>query len=231
MYKEGLSPFLHLLKETSWCSFFEGTLPIIKKIDEKLIADYNDNITIYPKPNEVFNAMLYSPLADMKVCIIGQDCYHTPGAAMGLAFSHNDNYKKIQPSLKNIYKELIAEGYKVNTKSGNLVKWAEQGVFLINTALTVKKDEANSHCEYWREFTIELFKYISKECNHLVVIMWGNQAKSYKKYFDKTKHQFIISAHPSPLSATRGFFGSKPFTQTNKYLELWNMNPIDWNLI
>jgi uracil-DNA glycosylase len=228
-YEQGLANFSNQLT-LDWSIFFSNNDKIIKEIDNKLIQNYKNNITIYPKSTEVFNAFLLTSLKSMKVCIIGQDPYPNE-AAMGLAFSHKSDNRKVQPSLKNIYKELLDEGFKIDPTSGDLTKWAKQGIFLINTSLTVEKGRANSHCKYWKDFTKELFKYISSDCDHLVVIMWGKQAESYKGLFDQTKHKFIISAHPSPLSASKGFFGSKPFTKTNELLKGWDIKEVDWNLM
>lgn len=215
--------------KSGWSPFFvdrikDGIIPELNKFLQ------NEKCTIFPEPNKIFNAMVTTKLIDIKVIIIGQDPYHTPGAAMGLAFSHEDGHKKIQPSLKNIYKEVIACGYKVNPKSGDLSKWANQGVFLINTALTVQQGKPNSHSKEWVKFTEKLFSFINEKVKHSVVIMWGNHAQSYEKYFDSSRHKIMKSAHPSPFSANSGFFGSKPFIICNEQLKIWGMKEIDWNL-
>lgn len=149
---------------------------------------------------------------------------------MGVAFGHHSERQKIQPSLSNIYKELENDGFRVNRKSGDLTKWVEQGVFLYNTTLTVRQGQANSHRGEYDNFTNNLFSYLNRVHDHLVVIMWGSYAKSYKDVFDRKKHKGIVSVHPSPYSADKGFFGSKPFSETNKYLREWGKKPIDWNL-
>lgn len=192
---------------------------------------------VFPPLPMVFNAFTTGKCIrpkDIKVVIIGQDPYPTPGAAIGLAFSHTDAYDKVQPSLKNIQKELKSDGFKCDDKSGDLTKWAEQGVFLINTALTVQEGKPGSHTKLWKDFTIQLFNELDNQ-PHLVIIMWGADAQKLgKKSFDTDKHKFIKSSHPSPMSAnakTADFFGSKPFTKANSYLKKWNLTEIDWNLV
>ncbi len=231
-YENGLLPIiLHhqsILQENGWYSFFQQIETNI--IDEKLIKDTKANIEIFPPPNMIFNAFLLTSFDKLKVVIIGQDPYHTKGAAMGLAFAHPDTHKTIQPSLKNIYKELISCGYTVYQKSGNLTKWAEQGIFLINTALTVQSGAPNSHKDCWKNFTKELLKYISKNAkNNLVVIMWGKPAQAFAPLFDG-RHRLQMSPHPSPFSASTGFFGSKFPIKVNEQLREWKMEEIDWNL-
>ncbi len=242
-YEQGLRSIIFhqkpILEKNGWWSFFssilekpvkKGLYSIVDNIDYKLIADHVDNIEIFPPPLDVLNAFLLTPLNSLKVVILGQDPYHTKGAAHGLAFSHPDNYKTIQPSLKNIYKELQSCGYNVNEKCGNLTNWAKQGVFLINTALTVQSGKANSHAEYWKPFTEELLKYINVHCKKLVLILWGNPAKSHAHLFGN--HHFILSSvHPSPLSAHAGFFGNNHFGQANQKLHEWKLPEIDWNLV
>jgi uracil-DNA glycosylase len=217
--------------KSGWAPFFESivadkTLSILNDFLRKEAKEF----TIYPEPNKIFNAMILTKLVDIKVIIIGQDPYHTPGAAMGLAFSHEKDCKKIQPSLKNIYAELKSCGYKVNEKSGDLTKWAEQGVFLINTALTVRQGKPNSHSKEWESFTKKLFAFLNKNIKRSVVVMWGGHAQSYENLFDASRHKLIKSVHPSPLSAHSGFFGSKPFTLCNKQLKTWGIKEVDWNL-
>jgi uracil-DNA glycosylase len=245
-YKDGLSLIILFwmgrYTALGWGDFFsqifktpnsEYKESIITKIDNFLKEDALTH-EIFPAPNEVFNAFTYVPLKDIHVVIIGQDCYHTPGAAMGLAFSHNDGYGKVQPSLQNIHKELIRDGYKVDTKSGSLVKWAEQGVFLINTALTVRKGEPNSHSKVWQDFSKEMFEYLTIRSSHLVVIMWGSYAQKFESIFKKgppgCKRIMLKSVHPSPMSVHLGFENSKPFSKTNALLKKWGLKEIDWNL-
>lgn len=218
-----------------WEDFFNE---VIEKGDLDVISNFlkeevDKGYTIFPPLPEIYTAFDVCPPQKIKVIIIGQDPYHTPGAAMGLAFGHHSSRRKIQPSLKNIYKELKDDlpATSINTRSGNLLPWAKQGVFLINTALTVRKGEAKSHGTKksgWNNFTDHLFRYLNRKCDRLVVIMWGNHAKSYKKLFDK-KHFKFSSMHPSPFSAY-GFFGTKPFSHTNNQLKKWGKKPIDWDV-
>lgn len=217
--------------KSGWAPFFESitTDKTLSILNDFLRKEAKES-TIFPEPNKIFNAMILTKLTDIKVVIIGQDPYHNPGAAMGLAFSHDKDYKKIQPSLKNIYTELESCGYKVNKKSGDLTKWAKQGVFLINTTLTVRQGKPNSHSKEWKDFTNKLFIFLNKNIKRLIVVMWGSHAQSYENLFDTTRHKLIKSVHPSPLSAHAGFFGSKPFILCNKQLKIWGMKEIDWNL-
>ena len=245
-YKDGLSLIILFwmgrFTALGWGDFFSQIFKtpnsqykesVITKIDNFLKEDALTH-EIFPLPNDVFNAFTYTPLKDIHVVIIGQDCYHTPGAAMGLAFSHNDGYGKVQPSLQNIHKELIRDGYKVDTNSGSLVKWAEQGVFLINTALTVRKGEPNSHSSVWQEFSKNMFEYLTINSSHLVVIMWGSYAQKFEPIFKKgppgCKRIMLKSVHPSPMSVHLGFENSKPFSKTNIALKSWGLKEIDWNL-
>ena len=190
-----------------------------------------DPETTAPPMNKVFSAFSYFPSPEsITVTIIGQDPYHTPGVANGLAFS---SYTSVQPSLKNIYKELISDGFTISDPTkADLSSWAEQGVFLINTALTVEHHLANSHKEHWSKFTSLLFDYINEVSDGMVVVMWGKQAQSYSVHFDDKKHVKIMSSHPSPLGAHQGFIGSKPFSKINEALtkKLGYLEGIDWNL-
>ncbi len=216
-----------------WKKFFK------KQLKSGCIEDVSDflkkeakRFTIYPPLEEIYSAFDYCPLDDIKVVIIGQDPYYAPGAAMGLAFSHNPDRKKIQSSLLNIYKELKSDGFKPDSTSGDLVGWAQQGVFLINTALTVRQNVGNSHGKKdgpWSYFTEKLFKFLNEECDHLVIVMWGNEARKFAHLFDENKHEKIFGVHPSGLSANRGFFGKKYFSQINACLRKWKLDLIDWN--
>lgn len=181
-------------------------------------------------PREVRLSCFYlTPYDDVRVVIIGQDPYHNYNQAHGLAFSVlNDKYP---PSLKNIYKELVSDMGVDYPKTGNLTSWAKQGVLLINTVLSVRVHEPLSHKKKgWEIFTLEVVKEINKKDEMVIFILWGNHAISFSKYIDITKHKIIQSVHPSPLSARRGFFGSKPFSKTNELLISNGFNPIDWDL-
>lgn len=219
-------------EKAGWGTLFHSliadrTIAVLNEFLQKEAKEYN----IFPPPEEIFNAMILAKLHDIKVIIIAQDPYHTLGAAMGLAFSHKDDYGKLQPSLRNIYTELESCAYKVNKKSGDLTKWAKQGVFLINTALTVREGQANSHSKEWEPFTEKLFTFMNKNLDHCVVMMWGAFAQKYAKYFDTKKHKALTTSHPSNYSANNGFFGCKHFIKCNQQLKEWGKSEIDWNLV
>ena len=186
--------------------------------------------TVYPPKKEVFKAFRYTPYNNLKVVILGQDPYHGEGEAEGLSFSVKDGIRK-PPSLVNIFKELQNDlGYDI-PKSGSLVPWAKQGVLLLNTVLTVIKDQAASHKDIgWEQFTDEVIKIINKKEEPVVFILWGGFARSKKKLITNPKHLIIESAHPSPLSAYHGFFGSKPFSKTNDFLIKNKIKPINWKI-
>ena len=186
--------------------------------------------TIYPPKKEVFKAFRYTPYKNLKVVILGQDPYHGEGEAEGLSFSIKDGIRK-PPSLVNIFKELHNDlGYDIPT-SGSLVPWAKQGVLLLNTVLTVIKDQAASHKDIgWETFTDEVIKIINNKEEPVVFILWGGFARSKKKLITNPKHFIVESAHPSPLSAYNGFFGSKPFSKTNEFLIKNNIEPINWQI-
>jgi len=184
--------------------------------------------TVYPSKKEVFKAFRYTPYKDVKVVILGQDPYHGEGEAEGLCFSVKPGVKK-PPSLNNIFKELHDDLGIVEPQDGSLVKWAKQGVFLLNAVLTVIKDQAASHKDIgWERFTDEVIKKINDKNEPVVFILWGNYARSKKKFITNKKHLVIESAHPSPLSAYNGFFKSHPFSRTNQFLIKNNLKPIEW---
>jgi uracil-DNA glycosylase len=212
-----------------WEDFFDGLGDDIIDPISQFLQNETKIHKVYPPLDEMLTVFDLCPPSNIRVIVIGQDPYHTKGAAMGLAFSHHDTRKRIQPSLQNIYKELKNDGYKAQ-KSGNLSAWVEQGVFLINTALTVRERVAASHTGVWEKFTEVLLGYLNKVVKHAVVVAWGKKAQGYAEVFNNPNHIIIKSAHPSPFSAHSGFFGSKPFSRTNEYLKKWNMREIDWNL-
>lgn len=186
--------------------------------------------TIYPNNNDIFNAYNITPLESVKVVILGQDPYHGPNQAHGLAFSVQDGIK-FPPSLQNIFKELSSDIGCNTPASGNLVSWAKQGVFLLNTVLTVRAANAGSHQKKgWEILTDTTIKAISDNCENVVFILWGKPAQSKERIIDTHKHFIIKAPHPSPLSSYRGFFGSKPFSLTNEYLRSNNKEEIDWCL-
>jgi uracil-DNA glycosylase len=184
---------------------------------------------VLPPKDKRLSCFKLTPYEDVKVVIIGQDPYHNLNQAHGLAFSvENDDFP---PSLKNIYKELVSDLNVSYPKTGNLTDWAKQGVLLLNTCLTVRIHEPLSHQKKgWEIFTLEAVKKVNEKKEPVVFILWGNHAKSFMKYIDQKRHKVITSAHPSPLSASRGFFGSKPFSKTNDFLEKQGIKPIDWHL-
>ena len=184
--------------------------------------------TCYPPGNLIFNAFNLCPFDKVKVVLTGQDPYHEPGQAQGLCFSVNDGVQ-FPPSLVNIFKEIQSDIGTPIPLSGSLVRWAEQGVLLLNATLTVRAHEAASHQRRgWEEFTDAVIKKLSSEREHLVFILWGSYAQSKERLIDTSRHLVLKSAHPSPLSAYRGFFGNHHFSLTNMYLQKQGMQPITW---
>lgn len=195
-----------------------------------IIEEEYKNKTIYPPKNYIYNALELTPFSKVKVVIVGQDPYHGIGQAHGLSFSVQDGIK-LPPSLKNIYKELESDLGIKTIESGNLTKWAEEGVLLLNAVLTVEKDKPASHKNLgWEKLTDYIIKILNLKEQPIVFILWGNFAKEKKKYITNINHYVIESAHPSPFSANYGFFGSKPFSKTNEFLKSKGLEPIDWNL-
>ena len=186
--------------------------------------------TIYPDKYDIFNALHFTSYKDIKVVILGQDPYHGPGQAHGLSFSVNPGIK-IPPSLLNIYKELNSDLGCYIPNNGYLKKWADQGVLLLNTSLTVRAGEANSHKSIgWEIFTDRIISLVNEKEDPVVFLLWGNNAIKKKNLITNKKHLILTSAHPSPLSASRGFFGSKPFSKINNFLISVNKKPIDWQI-
>jgi uracil-DNA glycosylase len=184
--------------------------------------------TVYPKGSKIFNAFDKTPFDKVKVVILGQDPYHEPGQAHGLCFSVNDGIP-LPPSLQNIYKELHDDLGISPASSGNLERWAEQGVLLLNATLTVQAHLAGSHQNKgWETFTDAVIHQIAEEKEHVVFILWGSYAQRKGEFIDTTKHLVVKSAHPSPLSVYRGFWGSKPFSKANNYLIDNGQTPINW---
>lgn len=200
-----------------------------KKLDEFIIKEYKEK-TCYPKMSEIFNAFFNTRYDDVKVVILGQDPYHGEGEAEGLAFSVKKGITK-PPSLVNIFTELKSDlGYDI-PKNGSLLPWAKQGVLLLNTSLTVVKDTPKSHSgKGWEIFTDEIIKLINKKTTPVVFILWGSDARNKKSLITNKIHYIIESPHPSPLSAYRGFFGSKPFSKTNDFLRKNGLKEIDWQI-
>ncbi|CEJ72591.1 uracil-DNA glycosylase [Paraclostridium sordellii] len=214
-----------------WDELLKGEFekPYYLELREFLKNEYSTKI-IYPNMYDIFNALKYTSYKDTKVLILGQDPYHGENQAHGLAFSVKPGVKT-PPSLLNMYKELNSEYGCFIPNNGFLVPWTEQGVLLLNTALTVRAHEANSHKgKGWEVFTDNIIKLLNERHDPVIFVLWGNNARSKKKLIDTQKHYIIESAHPSPLSASRGFFGSKPFSKINKILISLGKTPIDWQI-
>ena len=186
---------------------------------------------IYPPQPDVFNALKYTPLDKVNVVILGQDPYHGPNQAHGLCFSVQAGVKT-PPSLKNMYKELLTDinGF-VEPNHGTLPPWAEQGVLLLNTVLTVEQGKAHSHAKWgWETFTDKVIDVVNANCENVVFLLWGSHAQKKGKHIDREKHKVLHAPHPSPLSAHRGFLGCKHFSQTNEYLVEKGKTPINWQV-
>ena len=210
-------------------------------LDSEFNSDYYTNLrtflineyktkTIYPPMNHIFNALNFTAYKDVKVLILGQDPYHGPNQAHGLSFSVNIG-EKIPPSLLNIYKELKSDLNCYIPNNGYLKKWADQGVLLLNTVLTVRAHTPNSHKNIgWEIFTDKIISLLNDKSQPMVFILWGNYAIKKSALITNKNHLIITSAHPSPLSASRGFLGSKPFSKTNSFLSSTGQEPIDWQI-
>ena len=200
-----------------------------QKIRTFLKSEYSTHI-IYPDMYDIFNCFRFTPYEKVKVVLLGQDPYHNEGQAHGLCFSVPDGIPK-PPSLINMLKELKDDlGYEP-PESGNLTKWAREGVLLMNTALTVRAHQANSHADCgWSWFTDSVIKLLSENKEHLVFILWGGNARRKVPLIDRSKHLILECAHPSPLSAYNGFFGCRHYSKTNAYLKSHSIAPIDWKL-
>ncbi len=209
----------------------EKSKPYFTHLLEEIERQRAEGIEIYPPQEEVFAAFTLTPFEQVKVVILGQDPYHGPHQAHGLAFSVNPGIA-FPPSLQNIFKELSTDipDFQIPFH-GDLRPWAKQGVFLLNTVLTVRKNQANSHAELgWEQFSDEVIAVLNEHREKLVFILWGAHARKKGRFIDKNKHLVLASAHPSPLSAYRGFFGSAHFSKTNQYLMDNGLAPIDWQL-
>lgn len=212
----------------SWQSFLKSEFeqPYFKELASFLHSAYAEK-TIFPPKTRVFSAFT-TDLEKIRVVIIGQDPYHEPRQANGLAFSVHSGVP-LPPSLRNIFKEIHDDLGAPIPASGDLSRWAEQGVLLLNNTLTVEAHHAGSHRNKgWETFTEHVIRYLNERQPHLVFLLWGRDARSKKPLIDLAKHHVIESAHPSPLSAHHGFFGSKPFSRCNEKLNAWGMEPIKW---
>ena len=192
------------------------------------VKDEYSKYVVYPPADDIFNAFHFTPLSKVKVLILGQDPYHNVHQAHGLSFSVLPG-EEAPPSLKNIYKELHDDCGCYIPNNGYLKKWADQGVLLLNTVLTVRAHQANSHRGIgWEEFTDAAIRVLAEQRENIVFILWGSYAQKKGAFIDRNKHLVLASAHPSPLSAYNGFFGNKHFSRTNEYLQAHGQTPIEW---
>ncbi len=211
-----------ILEEEMNKPYFEELIEFVKK-------EYKEK-TIYPKQTEIFNAFRFTPYANVKVVILGQDPYHGIGQAHGLSFSVPEGIPK-PPSLINIFKELHDDLGCAIPSTGCLIPWTKEGILLLNAVLTVEKDKAASHSNHgWEQFTNAVIQKLNQKEDPIVFILWGSYARSKKSFITNPKHYIIESAHPSPFSAYNGFFGSKPFSKTNEFLIKNKKEPINWEI-
>lgn len=216
--------------EASWKKSLEAEFgkEYFKELTDFVRKEYRE-AKIYPTPANIFRAFELTPFNDVKVVILGQDPYHGAGQATGLSFAVHEGVR-LPPSLQNIYKEVEHDTGETPEASGDLSRWATQGVLLLNATLTVRASSAASHQKKgWEPFTDAAIKALSDTREHVVFILWGNYARQKAALIDSHKHLIIESAHPSPFSAANGFFGSKPFSKTNAYLEAYSIKAINWN--
>lgn len=203
--------------------------PYYAKLHKKVLEEYHTHL-IFPPADDIFNAFHLTPLKNVKVVILGQDPYHNVNQAHGLCFSVKPEVE-IPPSLVNIYKELHDDLGCEIANHGYLTKWAKQGVLMLNTVLTVRAHQANSHRGIgWEEFTDAALRAVNAQDRPIVYILWGKLAQAKKSMLTNPKHLILEAPHPSPLSAYRGFFGSKPFSKTNEFLKAHGVEPIDWQI-
>lgn len=203
--------------------------PYYKTLYNKVLEEYRTR-KIFPAPDDIFNAFHLTPLGEVKVVILGQDPYHNDGQAHGLCFSVKPDVE-IPPSLVNIYQELHDDLGCYIPNNGYLVKWAQQGVLMLNTVLTVRAHQANSHRGIgWEQFTDAVIEAVNAQDRPIVFLLWGRPAQMKKSMLNNPKHLILEAPHPSPLSAYRGFFGCKHFSQTNEFLKSNGLEPIDWQI-
>lgn len=208
----------------------EFNKPYYKELFKNVIDEYNSGKQVFPNADDIFNAFHFTPLSEVKCVILGQDPYHNVGQAHGLCFSVKPEVD-IPPSLANIYKELQDDCGCYIPNNGYLKKWADQGVLMLNTVLTVRAHEANSHKGWgWEQFTDAAIEVLNQIDRPIVYILWGGPAQKKKAMLTNPKHLILMAPHPSPLSSYRGFFGSKPFSQTNEFLRTNGIEEIDWQI-
>ena len=216
---------------TDWNPLLRGEFdkPYWKSL-QRFVAEERGRHEVYPPHDRVFAALHLTPYSETKVMILGQDPYHGPGQAHGLCFSVNSGVKR-PPSLVNICKELESDLGITTGPNGSLESWADQGVLLLNTTLTVRRGQAASHQKQgWETFTDKVLEVVNRKPERVVFILWGSSARAKKKWIDESIHVVIESPHPSPLSAHRGFFGSRPFSRANAALVEAGRDPIDWTI-
>jgi uracil-DNA glycosylase len=198
------------------------------QLRQRLLAEGRAGKVVHPRPDEWFRAFNHTPLDQVRVVILGQDPYPTPGHANGLCFSVRPDVRPLPKSLLNIFKEL-ADDLGVENRNGDLTPWADQGVLLLNAVLTVASGQPASHRGWgWEELTDAAIRYLAEQPRPIAFVFWGAQAQQKARYIHRPEHLVIKSPHPSPLSAYRGFFGSKPFSRINAFLESHGQRPIDW---
>ncbi len=215
--------------ESSWKRALQSefALPYWRILSD-FVKDEYLHAVVYPPPKLIFNAFDRCPFDRVKVVVLGQDPYHGPGQAQGLCFSVPKGVR-VPPSLQNIYKELKSDLCVEVPQSGDLERWAEQGVLLLNTTLTVRAGEAGSHQgRGWEQFTDAAIRMLSREREHVVFLLWGNYARKKKTLVDEHKHLVLEAAHPSPLSAHTGFFGCRHFSKANEYLQRYGIERVQW---
>lgn len=217
-----------------WLEAVKGEFkkPYYQELYEFILNEYNHSgYKIYPPAKDIFNAMNFTPLKEVKAVILGQDPYHNENQAHGLSFSVPKSQRDIPPSLKNIYKELRDDLGCYIPDNGYLEKWARQGVLMLNTVLTVRAHQANSHQGHgWEKFTDAIIREVEAQDRAIVYLLWGSPAKKKMEMITNKKHLVLSAAHPSPLSASRGFFGCRHFSRANKFLEENGVTPIDWQI-
>lgn len=218
--------------ENDWldCLQTEFKKPYYKELYQFVRQEYNTRV-IYPPADDIFNAFHLTPLSEVKVLILGQDPYHGENQAHGLCFSVLPDQPELPPSLQNIYKELNSDLGCYIPNNGYLKKWAEQGVLMLNTVLTVRAHQAASHQgKGWEQFTDAIIRAVNAQDRPIVYLLWGRPAQSKIPMLTNPKHLILKAPHPSPLSAYRGFFGCKHFSQTNEFLQKNGIDPIDWQI-
>ncbi len=221
-----------MMIDNDWLPYLKGEFgkPYYKDLYEFVKKEYSEHV-IYPASDQIFTAFHLTPLSKVKVLILGQDPYHEPNQAHGLSFSVPVTQKKIPPSLQNIYKELHDEMGCYIPNNGYLEKWAKQGVMMLNTVLTVRAGEANSHKDKgWEQFTDAVIRVLNEQDRPIVYMLWGSPAQKKASMLNNPKHLILKAVHPSPLSAYRGFFGCGHFLKCNQFLEENGLDKVDWQI-